>query len=217
MPQESNRTCPMSSTVYIYGAGGRGRVLASIARSTTKFSKICFIDDNPKSPMLNGLEVVHASEVEFDHESQLIFGVGHNVSRYSLSKKIQTRFVTLVHSSASVCEFAKLGVGCAVMANAVLNTDSITGDHCIINSGAIVEHDCRLADFVHLSPNAALSGGVVVGEGTHIGLGACVIQGVKIGKWATIGAGAVIIKDVPDFAVVVGNPGKTIKFNTVNI
>jgi acetyltransferase EpsM len=37
---------------------------------------------------------------------------------------------------------------------------------------------------------------------------------VKIGKWATIGAGAVIINDVPDYAVVVGNPGKVIKFNS---
>jgi acetyltransferase EpsM len=55
---------------------------------------------------------------------------------------------------------------------------------------------------------------VFVGEGTQVGIGACVIQGVKIGKWATIGAGAVIINDVPDYAVVVGNPGKVIKFNS---
>ena len=54
-----------------------------------------------------------------------------------------------------------------------------------------------------------------VGEGTHVGIGACVIQGIKIGKWATIGAGAVIIKDVPDGAVVVGNPAKIIKMNNL--
>ncbi|CAL43362.1 Putative acetyltransferase [Flavobacterium psychrophilum JIP02/86] len=46
-----------------------------------------------------------------------------------------------------------------------------------------------------------------------MGIGASVIQGIKIGKWVTIGAGAVIIKDVPDFAVVVGNPGRIIKVN----
>lgn len=32
---------------------------------------------------------------------------------------------------------------------------------------------------------------------------------------ATIGAGAVIINDIPDFAIVVGNPGKVIKYNKV--
>ena len=68
-----------------------------------------------------------------------------------------------------------------------------------------------MEDFVHISPNAALAGSITVGEGTHIGIGASVIQGIKIGKWATIGAGAVIIRDVPDFATVVGNPGKIIK------
>jgi acetyltransferase EpsM len=51
-----------------------------------------------------------------------------------------------------------------------------------------------------------------VGEGTQVGTGASIIPGVKIGKWASIGAGAVIVEDVPDFAVVVGNPGKIIKY-----
>ena len=60
----------------------------------------------------------------------------------------------------------------------------------------------------HISPNAALAGNVSVGEGTQIGIGAAVIQGIKIGKWVTVGAGAVIIKDIPDYAVVVGNPAR---------
>jgi acetyltransferase EpsM len=70
-----------------------------------------------------------------------------------------------------------------------------------------------LADYVRISPNSALAVSVSVGEGTHIGIGACVIQGIKIGKWTIIGAGAVIINDIPDNAVVVGNPGKIIKYN----
>ena len=64
---------------------------------------------------------------------------------------------------------------------------------------------------MHLSPGARLAGGVNVGEGTHIGLNASVIPNINIGKWCIIGAGAVIIRDVPDYSVVVGNPGKIIK------
>lgn len=52
-----------------------------------------------------------------------------------------------------------------------------------------------------------------IGEGTHVGIGAIIIQGLKIGKWATIGAGTVVLDDIPDYAVVVGNPGKVIKYN----
>lgn len=65
---------------------------------------------------------------------------------------------------------------------------------------------------MHICPGASLAGGVEVGEGSMVGIGSTVIQGVKIGKWATIGAGTVIVEDVPDFAVVVGVPGKIIKY-----
>ena len=50
------------------------------------------------------------------------------------------------------------------------------------------------------------------GEGTLIGAGATVTPGINIGSWALVGAGAVIIEDVPDYAVVVGNPGRIIKY-----
>ncbi|MGM1056644.1 MAG: hypothetical protein ACQEWG_12215 [Bacteroidota bacterium] len=75
-----------------------------------------------------------------------------------------------------------------------------------------MEYDCENGDFVHISPNAALTGWVRIGEGSHIGIGAVVIPGIKIGRWTIIGAGAVIIKNIPDFATVVGNPGKIIRY-----
>jgi acetyltransferase EpsM len=53
---------------------------------------------------------------------------------------------------------------------------------------------------------------VEVGEGTMIGIGAVIIQGIKIGKWTIIGAGAVVVNDIPDYAMVVGVPGKIIKY-----
>jgi acetyltransferase EpsM len=49
-----------------------------------------------------------------------------------------------------------------------------------------------------------------------IGIGAILIPGITIGKWVTIGAGTVVLSDVPDYAVVVGNPGKIIKYNKLN-
>jgi acetyltransferase EpsM len=60
-----------------------------------------------------------------------------------------------------------------------------------------------------------LAGNVFVGEGTHVGIGASIIPGVKIGKWVIIGAGTIILNDVPDYAVIVGNPGKIIRYNFI--
>ena len=76
-----------------------------------------------------------------------------------------------------------------------------------------MEHDCIVSDFVHIAPKATLCGNVRIGEGTHVGAGSTIIQGIKVGKWATIGAGAVVINDVPDYAIVVGVPGKIVKFD----
>lgn len=52
---------------------------------------------------------------------------------------------------------------------------------------------------------------VLLKEGCWIGANACITSGVTIGKNAVIGAGSVVTKDIPDYAVAVGNPAKVIK------
>jgi acetyltransferase-like isoleucine patch superfamily enzyme len=77
----------------------------------------------------------------------------------------------------------------------------------------LVDHDCVIGNVGHLSLSVELARDVIVVEGIHIGVGAYVIQGIKIGKWATFGSGAVVLKNVLGFAVLVGNPGRIIKYN----
>lgn len=48
-------------------------------------------------------------------------------------------------------------------------------------------------------------------QGAWIGAGATILPGVRIGRYAVIGAAAVVTKDVPDYAVAVGNPARVIK------
>lgn len=55
----------------------------------------------------------------------------------------------------------------------------------------------------------------VIGDNVTIGCHACVIGGVHIGNNVTIGAGSVVVKDVPDNAIVAGNPARIIKFKVL--
>src|SRR5205085_1219636 len=53
-----------------------------------------------------------------------------------------------------------------------------------------------------------------VEEGAAIGSGATILCGIRIGKDAVIGAGSVVTKDVPDRAIVAGNPARIIRYIT---
>jgi len=198
--------------MYIFGASGHGKVIASILLAKKRALK-GFIDDNPKASELMGLPVYHSSEIKNIALEKSIIAIGDNRIRKQIAESFKADFFSVIHPSAALCENIKINEGTVVFPNAVINVDTVIGAHVIINSGAIIEHDCILEDYVHISPNAAIAGGVKIGEGTHIGIGACVIPGITIGKWATVGAGAIIIKNIPDFAVVVGNPAKIIKYN----
>lgn len=195
----------------IYGASGHAKVVINIIESIKeKIHHV--IDDNRAIDSFFHHKVEHEL-TEDVLKQETIIAIGKNEDRKKVAEILEGKIhKAIIHSSAVLDDSVVVGKGTVVMANASVNADTRIGENCIINTGATVEHDCRLDNFVHISPNATLAGGVQVGEGTHCGIGAMVIPGVKIGKWVTIGAGAVIIEDVPDYAVVIGNPGKVIKY-----
>lgn len=195
----------------IYGASGHGKVVFDILRSRNIQIDSVF-DDNPNVEEFLDFKVIHKPN-EDQLKNPTVLAIGNNAIRKQIAHKFSGVISEAIsHSSAIISENIKMAAGTVVMPGAIINSGTSIGKHCIINSGAVVEHDVRLGDFVHIAPNAVLTGNVSVSEGTQVGTGASVIPGVKIGKWASIGAGAVIIEDIPDFAVVVGNPGKIIKY-----
>ena len=196
--------------MYLFGASGHGKVVADAAESIgIKIEG--FIDDNPDLEKIGNYSVLRSLPPGARH---LFLSVGNNATRKKIARSFpNTDFIKIIHAAAWVSKSASIGQGTVIMAGVSVNAEAQIGQHVILNTNASVDHECIIGDFVHISPNVALAGDVSVGEGTHIGIGASVIQGVSIGKWATIGAGAVVIKDVPDFAVVVGNPAKLIKYN----
>jgi sugar O-acyltransferase (sialic acid O-acetyltransferase NeuD family) len=200
--------------MHILGASGHAKVIVEILK--LNLVEILGVwDDNPEMsrfldyPISGNIVCFKASEDE-----NCIVAIGNNELRREIVSKLHCKFGCALHPTCYISPSVKLGEGLAVMPHATINSFAVIGDHVIINTNASVDHDCIIEDYVHVSPQVAIGGNVEVGQGTHIGIGACVIQGIKIGKWATVGAGAVVIRDVPDYAVVVGNPAKIIKYTS---
>ncbi|SHN44853.1 acetyltransferase [Chitinophaga sp. CF418] len=199
--------------IFLYGAGGHAKVILELLELNGQHCAGIY-DEHGASTDLFGYPISGSLNGEYkEANSAMIIAVGNNLVRKKLAGKLSAKWATIIHPSANISSRSTIGSGTVVMAGVSINSGVKAGDHVIINTNCSVDHDCVLADYVHISPNVALAGNVQVGEGTHVGIGTAVIQGIKIGKWATIGAGSVIIRDVPDYAVVVGNPGRILRMN----
>lgn len=201
--------------IILFGASGHGKVVKELIESIGN-TITAFIDDNPKFQELLSVPVLTSEFLKDLKKENFIISIGDNSIRKKISNKLKTNFTKAIHKTAAISHSSFIEEGSVVMAGAIINANAKIGKHCIINTNAVIEHDCEIKDFVHVSPNATITGNITIGEGTHIGAGAIVIPNIKIGKWVTVGAGSVVINDIPNYAVVVGNPAKIIKYNEVD-
>lgn len=201
--------------LLIAGAGGHGRVVADAALASGKYSSVEFLDDRlPVHVLVEGWPIVgdmralaglvgrYDSFVAAFGDAQLRLGVLERARSLGIDSK------PVVHPSATVSKFASLGPGTVVLGGAHVTVGAKLGAACIVNTCATVDHDCLLGDGVHVCPGSHLAGNVSIGSRTWFGIGAVARQGIRIGDDVMVGAGAVVVADIPDRAIVVGNPAK---------
>ena len=202
--------------IFVFGASGHAKVVLDILERQGRGKVALVVDDDPAraGQSLLGYKVAIGRDVLVKRGARtgsVIVAIGANPARRSVAAWLAARgfeFASAIHPAAQIAREVRIGAGSVVMAGAAINPDSGIGMHCIVNTGASVDHDCKLGDGVHVAPGARLCGGVSVGAGAFIGAGAVVVPGRRIGADAIIAAGAVVLKDVPDRAVVAGNPAK---------
>lgn len=146
---------------------------------------------------------------------------------------------SIIDGSPDIGMGTKIWHFCHVMKDAVIGKDCIIGQNCFVADGVVVGDSCKIQNNVSLYNGVVLKNYVFIGpsvvftnvltpraavnrkdqykttlvkDGASIGANATIICGVTIGRYALIGAGSVITRDVPDYAVMVGNPAKRIKW-----
>ena len=194
----------------LYGASGHAKVVCSIFESMN-VQVFGIFDDNEEIVLLNNYKVITGYNKNYEPNLPILISIGDNKTRMNISQMVSHSFILAIHSTSIIDDITKIGLGTAIFQNAIIQRDVNIGMHCIINTNASVDHDCIIEDYVHVAPSSTLCGNVKVGQGTLIGANATILPNIKIGRWCVIGAGAVLTKNVPDYSMVVGNPGKIIK------
>jgi UDP-2-acetamido-3-amino-2,3-dideoxy-glucuronate N-acetyltransferase len=117
----------------------------------------------------------------------------------------------------------RIGRGCNIGQNVMISPEVVVGNNVKIQNNVSIYTGVVLEDDVFCGPSMVFTNVVnprshvsrkneyrqtLVRRGATIGANATVVCGYTIGSFAFIGAGAVVTKNVPDFALVVGNPGR---------
>lgn len=173
----------------------------------------------------------------FRHEGTKAEQRGQKAHQQALAKVAGSRFGEdcFAAPTASISgrpdSFLTMGARCFVAAHAYV-TDAVTlGDDCSINPFATLRGPITAGDGVRIGAYACLVGfnhgfadpdrpifkqghtskGITLGDDIWIGAHATIVDGVKVGSHSIIAAGAVVTKDVPDYAIVGGNPARVIR------
>ncbi len=133
------------------------------------------------------------------------------ISKKLIKKKLKQ--ISVISKHAFIDKSVTYKGGLLAMPHSVVNKNTIIGSNCYLNVNSVIDHECNIEEGVHVMGSAYIAGRVKIKKFASIGANATILPDLVIGKNSIVGAGAVVTKNVPDNAIVVGNPARFLKKN----
>lgn len=152
--------------------------------------------------------------------------VSHFVHPQGICETDRVGAGTRIWAFAHVLPGARIGADCNICDHVFVENDVIIGSRVTIKCGVAIWDGLCLEDDVFVGPNAAFTNDVfprskvyqaelprtVVRQGASLGANCTILPGITIGMKAMVGAGSVLTRDVPPYAIVVGNPARIVGY-----
>lgn len=208
--------------VVIVGAGQTGRLVGEFMRRQPALRCVGYVDDDSAlhgqvfygHSVLGGTDALPRLRAE-GVEGALVV-LGNMAVRMRLFRRLEELgfvLASVVDPSVNACSDLVLGRGSVISLGTNILTHVEIGPFAQIGTGITIGHD------VTIGMNCVIGGNTVIGASTQIGdhfvagTGVVIAAGPKrIGDNVFLCAGAVVFKDVPDHAVVIGNPGRVVRY-----
>ena len=177
------------------------------------------ISDELPEKLYNKFDIVtnfQAAQAYFKRDPKFTLGLGNPILRKKMFEKFKSlggQFTSVISKQSIIGDFGTtIGEGALIMPGVVITNDVKIGKGVLININTSISHDSEIGDFSEIACGVVIPGRCKLGEEVFIGSNATINPDIKIGSGALIGAGAVVVKDVPENAVMIGNPAKILKY-----
>jgi len=142
-----------------------------------------------------------------------------------VDEKVEIGEGTKIWHFSHIQSGAKIGKKCVFGQNVNVGNYVVIGDYCKVQNNVSIYEGVTLENYVFCGPSMVFTNildpkckypqvgaqyyiKTLVREGASIGANATIVCGITLGRHCMIGAGSVVTKDVPDYALVIGTPGR---------
>jgi UDP-2-acetamido-3-amino-2,3-dideoxy-glucuronate N-acetyltransferase len=148
--------------------------------------------------------------------------------KFSLVVNAEIGEGTVIHDQVNLYK-CKIGKNCKIDAFVYIEEGVVVGNNCKIRPFVFIPSGVKIEDNVFVGPSVTFTNDkypktkgdwvlleIKIKSGASLGAGCVVLPGVTVGKGALVGAGSVVTKDVPERAIVIGNPAKISGYRSKN-